>query len=133
MNTRVVGMRCFAEQTAGGNWEAHCVDLGLKAEGDSLQKVKSKLDRLIHQHIDEDAEVISTPAPAEASPGRLMQLRLRYWGLYLAGRLGLRDDALRTAAMPRSSQPRYSHRMATGLCASRPAGSRSPMQRVADR
>ena len=100
MHTRMVAVRCFAEHTAGG-WEAHCVDLGLTVRGESLESVKSELDHLIHEHID-DTLVLRRPTPRSRSPRDVLALRLRYWGLYLAGRLGLRTDVLRLAEQRRS-------------------------------
>jgi len=109
--TRVVAVRCFAEETAGG-WEAHCVDLGLTVSGDSLESVKSELDTLIHERIDDQVAMRRTSARDAASPRSPLQLRLRYWGLYLAGRLGLRNDALRDGTVRRAGRG-YTPRMAT--------------------
>ena len=103
MHTRVVAVRCFAEHTAGG-WEAHCADLGLMVRGDSLESVKQELDQLIHAHIDDTLVMRRTPSRS-ASPRDILALRLRYWGLYLAGRLGLRTDALRNGPAPRRARP----------------------------
>ncbi|HZQ62180.1 MAG TPA: hypothetical protein VFC24_12570 [Casimicrobiaceae bacterium] len=106
MHKQVVAVRCFAEETAG-QWEAHCVDLGLAVKGDSLESVKAELDHLIHQHIDDKIATRSTarelpPQRRDGTPARSpIALRMRYWGLYLAGRLGLRTDALRDDAMRR--------------------------------
>lgn len=100
MNTRVVAVRCFAEHTGGG-WEAHCVDLGLTVRGESLESVKNELDHMIHEHID-DTLVLRRAPRRSPSPRDVLALRLRYWGLYLAGRLGLRTDALRHAEQRRS-------------------------------
>lgn len=92
MRSRVVAVRCFAEQNAG-LWEAHCVELGLTVQGESLDVVKSELDRLVHELIDDT--VIRRRTDRAPQPGRgALELRLRYWGLRLAGRLGLRADAL---------------------------------------
>lgn len=97
MRSRVVAVRCFAEEAAG-RWEAHCVDLGLSVRGNSLDEVKEELDTLIHELIDHTL-VMRRRAPRSApSPRNPLQLRLRYWGLLIAGRLGLRNDALRDGA-----------------------------------
>lgn len=95
MRSRVVAVRCFAEQCSEG-WEAHCVELGLRVRGASLDVVKRDLDRLIHERIDDTlVKRRNAPRPATSSRRGPLALRLRYWGLYLAGRLGMRDDALR--------------------------------------
>ena len=91
MQPEVVAVRCFAEQKGTG-WEAHCVDLGITVQGDTLDSVKSELDSRIHEHIDGTRHA---RAQATASRRGPLALRLRYWGLYLAGRFGLRNDALR--------------------------------------
>ena len=93
MRSRVIAMRCFAEQMAG-RWEAHCVELGLTVRGDSLDAVKSELDRLVHEQIDDTVVRRRTTRAPAVSPRGPLELRLRYWGLRLAGRLGLRTDAL---------------------------------------
>ena len=119
MSKQVVAVRCFAEENAG-QWEAHCVDLGLTVRGESLELVKAKLDDLIHQHIDRKVAMRRTPARQNtqahdrtgASLRSPIALRLRYWGLYLAGRLGFREDALRNAPH-RLAEPRYRPQMAT--------------------
>jgi len=121
-NKQVVAVRCFAEETAG-EWEAHCVDLGITVKGESLEAVKSELDQLIHEHIDHTIAMRRTPArdgahphtrgsPSAKSP---LALRLRYWGLYLAGRLGLRSDALRDVAMRRANLRYRPHMAARSL------------------
>ncbi|MEP7205614.1 MAG: hypothetical protein ABI920_01650 [Casimicrobiaceae bacterium] len=95
MRSKVVAVRCFAEQTAG-RWEARCVDLDLTVRGESLDAVKCELDRLIHESIDAAAirrRSIRCDAAAARGP---LHLRLKYWGLRLAGRLGWREDALRS-------------------------------------
>ncbi len=109
MRSRTVAVRCFAEHSASG-WEAHCVDLGLSVRGESLERVKCELDTLVHRVLD-DALVKRRPAiRAHASPARaIVALRLRYWGLLLAGTLGLRRDALREG-MQRRHVPRAAGR-----------------------
>ena len=104
MRSRVVAVRCFAEESARG-WEAHCVDLGLTVHGGSLDEVRKELDTLIHQLIDDKLvkrrKALRSLAPSPRGP---LELRLRYWGLLLAGRLGLRTNALRDGA--RNYSPR---------------------------
>ena len=103
MHTRMVAVRCFAEHTDHG-WEAHCVDLGLTVRGQTLQSVKDELDHLSHERIDDTLVLRRTP-PRSPSRRDVLALRLRYWGLYLAGRLGLRTDALRNGAAHRRARP----------------------------
>ena len=104
MRSRVVAMRCFAEESATG-WEAHCVELGVTVHGDTLDAVKRELDTLIHQIIDDELvrRRRTSRIPSRSLRGPLA-LRLRYWGLLLAGRMGLRTDALRQGA--RDYRPR---------------------------
>jgi len=108
MQQEVVAVRCFAEQTGTG-WEAHCVDLGITVQGDTLDSVKSELDNRIHEHIDSSLAARPSRAAATAARRAPLALRLRYWGLFLAGRLGLRSDALRdprAVSARRSVEPR---------------------------
>ncbi len=109
MRSRTLAVRCFAEQSASG-WEAHCVDLGLTVRGDSLERVQRELDVLVHRMLDE-ALVKRRPAGRAnaSSPRAAVALRLRYWGLLLAGTLGLRRDVLRTG-MRRRRAPRATGR-----------------------
>ncbi len=93
MRSRVVAVRCFAEENSG-QWEAHCVDLDLTVKGESLDAVKGELDRLVHEAIDEAVLRRRSSRSASRAPGTSLQLRLRYWGLRLAGGLGWRNDAL---------------------------------------
>lgn len=98
MRSRVVAVRCFAEESSG-RWEAHCVDLGLTVHGDTLDAVKNELDALIHERLDDSfVNRRRTSRGAASAPRGRLSLRLRYWGLLLAGRLGLRNDALRSGA-----------------------------------
>ena len=93
MRSRVVAVRCFAEQNSG-RWEAHCVELGLTVRGESLEAVKAELDRLVHELIDDTVIRRRTDRAPQPSTRGPLELRLRYWGLRLAGRLGWRTDAL---------------------------------------
>ncbi len=110
MRSRVVAVRCFAEEMPGG-WEAHCVDLDLTVRGETLEAVKQQLDTMIHDLID-DALVKRrrTSRPAATSSRGPLALRLRYWGLLLAGRMGLRTNVLRDGA--RQCTPRLAPRAA---------------------
>ncbi len=107
MRSRMVAVRCFAEEEAGG-WEAHCVDLGLSVRGKSLDEVKKELDTLIHELIDDKLGMRRRSGRSAPSPRGPLQLRWRYWGLLIAGRLGLRNDALRDGARnyPARAMPR---------------------------
>ncbi len=45
-------LRCFAERE-DGLWVAHCLDLSLAAQGDSLADVKRKLDLQIRDYVND--------------------------------------------------------------------------------
>ena len=110
MRSRVVAVRCFAEESTAG-WEAHCVDLGLTVRGNDLESVRQQLDTMIHELIDEAlVKRRRTGRPASTLRRGPLALRLRYWGLLLAGRMGLRTNALRDGA--RQCTPRMAPRAA---------------------
>jgi hypothetical protein len=95
MRPRTVAVRCFAEQSTAG-WVAHCVELGLTVKGDSLERVKRELDALVHRQLDDQLVRRRPTLRAGARSARsALALHLRYWGLLMAGTLGLRRDALR--------------------------------------
>ena len=105
MRPRIVAVRCFAEQTRSG-WEAHCVDLGLTVRGDSLEHVKRDLDALVHRMLDDRLVKRRSTVPRQhAARLGALALRLRYWGLRVAGGLGFRRDALRNHAGQRRARP----------------------------
>lgn len=109
MRPRTVAVRCFAEQSTNG-WEAHCVDLALTVRGDSLERVKRELDTMVHRVLD-DQLLRTRKMHVGARPllRKAIALRLRYWGLVVAGSLGLRRNVLRERVARQPGIPQRAH------------------------
>lgn len=50
MNSANLVLRCYAKKD-GDSWVAVCIDLGLAAQGDSLQDVKLKLESMTMSYV----------------------------------------------------------------------------------
>lgn len=84
-------LRFFAYQMPDGVWVAHCVDLSLAAQGDSLGEVRRK----IHDQVVDFCEYVNSLDDSEFREQLLNRrapwsTRAWYWIAFVAHHLGIR-------------------------------------------
>ena len=72
-------LRCYAERQAPGLWVALCLDFDLAAQGESFQDVRTRLDAMIDDYV-EDALTGEDRAHAPSLLNR--RAPWRYWLRY---------------------------------------------------